>query len=236
MGLRTTPAGAGARIKSWLRPKWLLRITAVAVLAAALVAGASIGWIRYRAHGLEYTAATVPPADVALVPGAEIYADGRPSPYVAARLDLGAELLRTGKVKALLLSGDNGHPSYDEPDAMRKYLVGKGVPANKLALDYAGFSTYDSCSRAYRIFGVRRAIVVTQDFSVPRTVALCRSVGIEATAVADHTQAHNLTYDKCWVRDQLAATKAIYSILAQPNPTLGRQETTVRDAIAADPK
>jgi len=223
-------------MKSWLRPKRLLQIAAVVVLAAVVVAGASIGWIRYRAHGLEYSAATVPPSDVALVPGAEIYPDGRPSPYVAARLDLGAELLRTGKVKALLLSGDNGHWYYDEPDAMRRYLIGRGVPASKLALDYAGFDTYDSCSRAYRIFGVRRAIVVTQDFSVPRTIALCRSAGIETTAVGDHTQAHNLTYDKCWVRDQLAATKAIYSIVVQPDPTLGRQETTVRNAMGANPK
>ncbi|MBU3067630.1 YdcF family protein [Nocardia sp. NEAU-G5] len=234
MGLRTAPAGAGTRTKSWLRPRRLLSIAAVAALAAVVVAGASIGWIRYRAHGLEYSTATVPSSDVALVLGAEIYPDGRPSPYVAARLDLGADLLRAGKVKALLLSGDYGHRDYDEPDAMRKYLVGKGVPADKLAVDYAGFDTYDSCSRAYRIFGVRRAIVVTQDFSVPRTVALCRSVGLETTAVGDHTQAHNLTYDKCWVRDQLAATKAIYSIVVQPDPILGRQETTVRDAMAAN--
>ncbi len=205
------------------------------MLVAAVVAGASIGWIRYRAHGLEYTVADVPPSDVGLIPGAEIYPGGQPSPYLAARLDLGAQLLKSGKVKALLLSGDHGHWSYDEPDAMRQYLIAKGVPEAKLAVDYAGFDTYDSCARAYRIFGVRRAIVATQDFSVPRTIALCRSAGIATSAVGDHGQAHNLTWYKCWIRDQLAATKAVYSTLAQPDPILGRQETTVRDAMAADP-
>jgi vancomycin permeability regulator SanA len=109
------------------------------------------------------------------------------------------------------------------------------LAAAKLAVDYAGFSTYDTCSRAYRIFGVRKAIVVTQDFSVPRTLALCRSVGLAITAVGDHTQPHDLTYDKCWLRDQLAATKAVYSMAAQPDPILGRQETSVRDAMAAQP-
>ncbi len=101
-------------------------------------------------------------------------------------------------------------------------------------MDYAGFDTYASCARAYRIFGVRSAIVVTQDFSVPRTVALCRAVGIETTAVGDHGQPHNATYARIWLRDQFADTKAVYSIVTRPDPVLGDQETTVRDAIAAD--
>lgn len=236
MSPRDTPSGVGAFLRPWLRPKVLLRVGAVAALTVLVLAGVCVGIVRWRAHGLEYSAASVPAADVALVPGAEIYPDGQPSPYVAGRLDLARTLLTTGKVKALLLTGDYGTPTYDEPDAMRKYLIAKGVPADKIALDYAGFDTYQSCARAYRIFGVRDAIVVTQDFSVPRTIALCRSVGIRTTAVGDHSQAHNPTYDKCWLRDQLAATKAVYSMVVQPDPKfLGRQETSVRDAMAARP-
>ncbi|WP_319942621.1 SanA/YdcF family protein [Nocardia aurantia] len=208
-------------------------LTVIVVLLAAVVLAAD-GWVRSRAAGREYTATTVPPADVALVLGAQVYATGNPSPYLAARLDLGRALLETGKVKALLLSGDHGQWSYNEPDAMRRYLMNRGVPAEKIAVDYAGFDTYASCARAYRIFGVRRAVVVTQDFSVPRTVALCRAVGIETTAVGDHSQPHNGTYRRIWLRDQLADTKAVYSIVARPDPVLGDQETTVRDAIAAD--
>lgn len=236
MSPRDTPSGVGAFLRPWLRPKVLLRVAVVAALTVMVLVGVCIGVVRWRASGLEYSATSVPPADVALVPGAEIYPNGQPSPYVAGRLDLARTLLSTGKVKALLLTGDFGTPTYDEPDAMRKYLIDKGVPANKIALDYAGFDTYQSCARAYRIFGVRNAIVVTQDFSVPRTIALCRSAGIRTTAVGDHSQAHNATYDKCWVRDQIAAIKAVYSMLVQPDPKfLGRQETSVRDAIAASP-
>ncbi|MFF3570581.1 SanA/YdcF family protein [Nocardia jiangxiensis] len=236
MSPRDTPSGVGAFLRPWLRPKVLLRVAVVAALTVMVLVGVCIGVVRWRASGPEYSATSVPPADVALVPGAEIYPNGQPSPYVAGRLDLARTLLNTGKVQALLLTGDFGTPTYDEPDAMRRYLIDKGVPANKIALDYAGFDTYQSCARAYRIFGVRNAIVVTQDFSVPRTIALCRSVGIRTTAVGDHSQAHNLTYDKCWVRDQIAAIKAVYSMLVQPDPKfLGRQETSVRDAIAASP-
>nr|WP_246461082.1 ElyC/SanA/YdcF family protein [Nocardia transvalensis] len=193
----------------------------------------SIVWIRWQAKGGEYSAESVPAADVALIPGAQVYADGKPSPYLAARLDLGARLLADGKVKALLLSGDNGRAEYDEPTAMRTYLLNKGVPAEKIALDYAGFSTYETCVRASRVFGVRAAIVVTQDFSLPRTVALCRAADIETFGVADTAQPHNRTYDKCWLRDQIAATKATFDILTRPDPTfLGNEETTVRDAMS----
>ncbi|WP_203236999.1 SanA/YdcF family protein [Nocardia panacis] len=200
----------------------------------ATVGFGSIAWIRHQAADGGYSVETVPQADVALILGAEVFNNGEPSPYLAARLDLGRQLLAAGKVRALLLTGDNGRASYDEPTAMRRYLLRKGVPENKIALDYAGFSTYQSCERAYRIFGVRQAIVVTQDFSLPRTIALCRGAGIDSNGVADTAQPHGLTYRKIWLRDQLAATKAVYDLLIHPDPKfLGPQETTVRDAINA---
>jgi vancomycin permeability regulator SanA len=215
----------------------MLRIAAGAAALAAVIGLSSIVWIRYQASDFEYSVDTVPVAEVALIPGAQVYATGQPSPYLVARLELGRRLLETGKVKALLLTGDNGRSTYDEPTAMRSYLVSKGVPANKIALDYAGFSTYESCVRAHEIFGVRQAIVVTQDFSLPRTVALCRDAGIEATGIGDDTQPHNLTYNKCWLRDQMAATKAVFDMLVHPEPKfLGNQESTVRDAIDAIPR
>ncbi|AYF79644.1 hypothetical protein D7D52_36210 [Nocardia yunnanensis] len=184
----------------------------------------------------EYSVDSAPPADVALVFGAEVNSDGSPSGYLAARLDLGRALLAAGKVKALLLTGDNSRPNYDEPTAMRAYLIAHGVPAAKIALDYAGFSTYESCVRAHDIFGVTSAIAVTQDFSLPRTVALCRAAGIDATGVGDATQPHTTIYRKNWLRDQLADTKAVYSMLFHPEPKFrGRHENSVRDAMAADP-
>lgn len=216
---------------SWRR---LVRVGAVLALGVAVVAVASIGWVRVRANGHEYTVESVPAADVGIVLGAQVYDNGEPSPYLARRLDIGRGLLESGKVKALLLSGDHGRWSYDEPNAMRRYLIQHGVPSNKLAVDYAGFDTYQSCVRAKQIFGVNEAIVVTQDFSAPRTAALCESAGVRTSVVSDTTQPHNGIYWKCWLRDQLAATKAAYAMLTHPDPKfLGDQETTVRDAIAA---
>ncbi|MBL1074431.1 YdcF family protein [Nocardia sp. 2] len=232
--LHTRPART--LLLRWFPPRRVGKLLVASVIGAILLTLSSILWVRYTTDDFQYSAESAPNKDVAIVFGAEIYADGQPSPFLAARLDLGRALLEAGKVKAILVTGDNGRSSYDEPTVMRNYLVAKGVPASKIALDYAGFSTYESCARAHEVFGVDSAIAVTQDFSLPRTIALCRSVGIDAVAVGDDGQDHNGVYWKCWFRDQLATTKAMYSIIVQPEPTfLGNQETTVRDAMAANP-
>ncbi|MFC3961274.1 SanA/YdcF family protein [Nocardia jiangsuensis] len=221
--------------RKWPRPRTLVRAGAISALAVAVVAASSIGWVRWRGAGTDHTVASVPAADVAIVFGAQIYEKaGEPSPYLAARLDIGRELLAAGKVKALLVTGDNGTPEHDEPTVMRDYLVRTGVPERKVALDYAGFDTYQSCVRAREIFGVTSAIVVTQDFSMPRTIALCRTAGIETDGVADSGQPRNGIWWKCWVRDQLAAGKAAIAMITRPAPRfLGDRETSVRDAMNA---
>ncbi|MTE16150.1 SanA/YdcF family protein [Nocardia aurantiaca] len=235
MRYRSIFRSARTRAAAQLSARRIAKIGVAAVALALVVLIGSDVWIRLDNRQYLYGVDTVPPADVAIVFGAEVKPDGKPSAYLAARLELGRTLLETGKVKALLLTGDNGRPSYDEPTAMRAYLVEHGVPAAKIALDYAGFSTYDSCVRAHDVFGVASAVAVTQDFSLPRTVALCRAAGIDATAVGDDTQVHGDVYRKNWLRDQLADTKAVYSILFHPEPTfLGKPETSVRDAMAAD--
>ncbi|GAB2511313.1 SanA/YdcF family protein [Nocardia heshunensis] len=237
MQFRSTLRSTRTRLATWFPLRRVVKLGLAAVVLVAVVLVGSDLWMRIANRQYEYSVDSVPKADVAIIFGAEVHPDGKPSAYLAARLDLGAKLLAAGKVKALLLTGDNDRPSYDEPTAMRAYLIEHGVPAAKIALDYAGFTTYESCVRAHDIFGVTSAIAVTQDFSLPRTVAMCRAAGIDATAVGDDTQVHNDLYRKIWLRDQLADTKAVYSILFHPDPKFrGKQETSVRDAMAADPQ
>ncbi|WP_435150008.1 SanA/YdcF family protein [Micromonospora aurantiaca (nom. illeg.)] len=122
-----------------------------------------------------------------------------------------------------------------EPEAMRRWLVDRGVPAEKTVLDHAGFDTYDSCVRAYRVFGVRRATVVTQSFHLPRAVALCRDAGIDTVGVGDDTARR---YADQWrissVREYGACVKAAADVLTGRDPVhLGRRETGVDDALRA---
>lgn len=215
------------------------RVLTAGALAAALgvltMAGSEL-WVNSRAHGHVYPEAEVPAAPVALVLGAEVYPDGSPSPFLAARLDIARRLLAAGKVKAILVSGDHSRWEYDEPGAMEVYLAARGVPAGLVALDYAGFDTYDSCSRANRIFGVREAIVITQTYHLDRAVALCRSLGVDANGVGDDTVR---IYTEPWrnsvIRERGAVVKAVVDVVSHRDPVfLGRHETTVEDALRAN--
>ncbi|MET7748784.1 ElyC/SanA/YdcF family protein [Micromonospora sp. NPDC005367] len=212
------------------------RALLAAVVAAVLVGGgtvASVVWIRGGAEGHIYDEAVVPDAPVALVLGTKVDAHGRPSPFLTARLEIAQRLFEAGRVQAILVSGDNMNADYNEPGAMRRWLVDRGVPARKVVLDRAGFDTYDSCARAKRIFGVQRATVVTQSFHLPRAVALCRRLGIDANGVGDETAKRNA---RRWrvssAREYGACVKAALDLLSGRDPVrLGPREIGVDDAL-----
>lgn len=213
------------------------RLITAGALSATLTVGAVAGsdhWVRVTAQDHVHTLESVPSAPVALVLGAQVDPGGQPSAFLAARLEVARQLYRNGKVKAILVSGDHADWNYDEPGSMMVWLITHGVPANRVVLDHAGFDTYDSCVRAHRIFGVNRAIVVTQDFHLPRAVALCRTLGIDATGVGDDTVR---VYRPQWLRGEVrehgAALKAALDVLSGRDPVfLGRRETGVDAAVS----
>lgn len=211
----------------------LHRLLLAAIVVAYLVTAGSVVTLRSLANGHLYSAADVPAAPVALVLGAKVEEDGSPSVFLTARLELARSLYAAGKVRALLVSGDHMNWGYDEPDAMRTWLVAHGVPSQRVVLDHAGFDTYDSCARAVRVFGVTRAIVVTQTFHLPRAVALCRQLGLDADGVGDSTVAQ---FAGPWMRgtsrEYGAGVKATLDLISHRDPVfLGPHETGVEDAL-----
>ena len=156
---------------------------AVAALGVAGVVGLR-AFSAWQASGKIYTSADVPARPVAIVFGARIYGDGRLSAMLADRVTTAAQLYHVGKVRALLLTGDNSFVEYNEPEAMRQVALDLGVPDDAIVLDYAGFRTYDSCYRARDIFQVDAAILVTQDFHMDRALLICNQLGIDSVGVA----------------------------------------------------
>jgi vancomycin permeability regulator SanA len=201
-------------------------------LAGLTALAGSVGFVRAISAGHLYSAEDVPPAPVALVLGAQVYPDGTPSAFLAARLELARRLFEAGKVRVILVSGDNMAPEYNEPEAMRNYLIKAGVPADKVVADYAGFDTYDSSARAKRIFGVSELIIVTQAYHLPRAVATCRALGIDARGVGDDSVRHSWTWRRGAIRDQIACIKTVVDLLSRRDPVLGQRETSVAQALA----
>ncbi|RLC72213.1 MAG: hypothetical protein DRI52_03965, partial [Chloroflexi bacterium] len=114
--------------------------------------------------------ADVPPRRVALVFGAGVWPGGTLSHILADRVDTAVDVCRGGKVQKLRMSGDNRCINGNEPQHMKEYALGRGVPEADIVLDYAGRRTYDSCHRARAIFGVHEVILVTQDYHIDRAL------------------------------------------------------------------
>ncbi|MYS19796.1 hypothetical protein GTW78_05955 [Streptomyces sp. SID4948] len=213
--------------RGWRR---LLQV-AVAVCVLALLPAT---WLRLSVSDRVRSEADVPDEPVAVVFGAGLW-NGQPSPYLAHRLDAAARLYAAGKIRVVLVTGDNSRASYDEPGAMRTYLAGHGVPQDKVVLDYAGFDTWDSCDRAKRVFGVDRAVLVSQGFHIRRALALCTAAGIDAYGVGVD-EPHDATWLAGGARELVAADKAALDALVKPDPHfLGPHENGVARALAAPP-
>ena len=126
----------------------------------------------------------LPQNDVALVLGTGklLRGSGAINPHFHKRVAAAAELYHAGKVKHLLLSGDNHVASYDEPTDMAEALLALNVPPSAMTLDYAGFRTLDSVVRAKKVFGQSQLTIVTDDFHAARSVFLARHEGLDAVA------------------------------------------------------
>ena len=176
-----------------------------ALFVAAVGANLAInGSIAFATRSSIYSSVeAVPARPVAIVFGAGIV--GRfPSDVLRDRVETAAALYRAGKVRKLLMTGDNSRDDYNEVAVMKRVAIGLGVPGRDIVLDHAGFRTYDSCYRARDVFEVRGAVLVTQAFHLPRAVYIARRLGIDAVGIEADKQEYLLA-GKYALREWLAS-------------------------------
>lgn len=157
-------------------------------------------------------------AQAALVLGAYVTPNGYLCDMLRDRVETAVELYQAGKVKKLLMSGDHGQEAYDEVNHMRRYAEQLGVPAEDIFMDHAGFSTYDSMYRSRDVFQVSSAIIVTQEFHLPRAIYIARALGLEAKGYkADKHLYSGIQYNEA--REILARNKDFINVhLLKPQP------------------
>lgn len=130
----------------------------------------------------------------------------------------GLEVYQSGAVPKIIVSGDNGTRHYNEVDAMRNYLMERGVPAEDIFMDHAGFNTYDSMVRAKEVFQVERAVVVTQRQHLLRSLYIARRVGLSACGV-DAGGYNEIEMRQQFWREALARVKAVLQCeITKPQP------------------
>lgn len=173
----------------WARRRRLLLIGALFFLFIALASTlffAAESACRAASHNRIFrSTSNIPQNEVALVLGtSKTTRSGRPNLHFNQRIEAAAALYRAGKVKYLLVSGDNHVKGYDEPSDMRDALIAAGVPSSAITRDYAGFRTLDSVVRAKSVFGLSQCTIVTEEFHCARAVWIAHAHGIDAVAYA----------------------------------------------------
>jgi vancomycin permeability regulator SanA len=141
-------------------------------------------------------------------------------------------LYRAGKVRHLLVSGDNHIASYDEPEDMRASLIAAGVPAGAITCDYAGFRTLDSVVRAKEVFGLSHCTIISEEFHCPRALWIARQRGLDAIAFAAPDVGLKSWSLRANVREQLARSWCavdLYLLHCAPK-FLGPKETILLTA------
>ncbi len=180
-------------------------------VAVIFLIGAHIRVMQTGATDIIDAVQDAPQAPIALVFGGGMTDDQTMSDLQTDRVDIAVQLFKAGKVQTVLMTGDDGKMSANEVEAMRFYAVERGVPTSSIKIDGNGYNTYASCYRAANEFDIKRAIVISQQFHIPRIHYLCRGFGIDTVGVTADLHEYGF-WGQVWgmhIREYLARVKAV---------------------------
>lgn len=216
----------------WKRHR-ALRVAVLAVAGAAVAGAAALGIANAvvigtaAPHFSSIDEAAGADADAIIVLGALVHPDGTPSDILKDRLDNAISLYEAGAAPKIIMSGDHGTASYDEVNGMKGYAISKGVPAEDIFCDHAGFSTYETMHRAQSVFGAQHVVISTQSYHLSRAIYDALGMGMQATGVPSdlHAYQQQLIWD---VREAPARAKDLVMVAMSAEPTF------VGDPISLD--
>jgi vancomycin permeability regulator SanA len=152
--------------------------------------------------------------DAIVVLGAGIRKD-TPSPLLKDRLDKAIELYNMGVAPKIIMSGDHGQEHYDEVSVMKKYAIENGIPSEDIFMDHAGFSTYDTMYRAKNVFGIKKALLVSQRYHLYRSVYIARKLGLDVYGVPAESNKYSGRFFR-EIREVLARNKDVVKCIFKP--------------------
>ncbi|MDD2426897.1 MAG: ElyC/SanA/YdcF family protein [Eubacteriales bacterium] len=190
----------------------------VIILAAVLMVFAVDRWVAWRGGAMIVEIDEVePPYDAIIVLGAQVLDNYYPSDMLRDRLDGAVELYNSGISDRILVTGDHREDNYNEVAVMGRYLLEQGIPDEAIFMDHFGLDTYDSIYRSHHVFGIEKAIVVTQTFHLQRALYIARALDYDYHGyVTDAREYNSSTYT--FLREYGARLKAVYEVLSDAQP------------------
>ncbi|CAG5068374.1 hypothetical protein DYBT9623_01104 [Dyadobacter sp. CECT 9623] len=170
-------------------------------------------WVVYCTRQYNYfSIENLPSNDVALVLGTSPRSEkGKDNLFFKYRMEATARLFKEGKIKYIILSGNNDSQYYNEPLSMQRALLNLGIPENVMTLDYAGFRTFDSVVRCKELFNQDNFTIISQNFHNARALYIAHNEGIKAISFAAQDVPDGYSM-RTLVREYLARPKAVLDV------------------------
>jgi len=201
-----------------------LKIITLLIVIIGLGVFFTYHWMSFETRNLVYDdVSAIPKNKVGLILGTGKYApSGNINLFYKYRLDAAVKLYKANKIEFILVSGDNSRKDYDEPSDFKNDLIARGIPENKIFLDYAGFRTLDSMVRAKEIFGQTSLTVISQKFHNQRAIYIANQYDINAVGfnAKDVYKAH--------FREYLARSKASLDLVFNVQPKFLGEKITIQ--------
>jgi SanA protein len=203
--------------------KWIIKCAIVVMFCGATIVLVCNWWVVYNTRSqIYFDIHELPANDVGLVLGTSKFVrSGKENLFFRYRMEATARLWKEGKVKYLILSGNNDSEYYNEPVDMQRALVKLGVPTSVMTLDYAGYRTFDSVVRCKDVFNQENITIISQNFHNARALYIGNHEGIEAIAFAaqDVPDGYSL---RTLIREYLARPYALLDVYVfRPQPEKG---------------
>jgi len=209
--------------KQFFFKKWMITLYSLVIL---FIIFSNVIIVKSTQKDIYSSIAAIPKKNVALILGTSKYTSkGHTNLFFKHRITAAADLYLLGKVKHIIVSGDNRKANYNEPRQMFKALIALGVPSEAITLDYAGFRTLDSVVRCKKVFGQNEIIIISQRFHLDRALFIAQKYDIDAVGFAAQDPPEKYS-TKTKIREIFAKTKAVidlYIIHKKPK-FLGKKE------------
>lgn len=160
----------------------------------------------------------IPYNKVGLLPGTgKFLSNGYENLFYTYRINAASELIKSGKIKYLIIRGDNSRQKYNEPEDMKQSLIRSGIDSNIIYLDYAGFRTFDSMVRLKEIFGQNSVTIISQPFHNQRAIYLGMKKGISAIGYNAKDVGKNMGF-RTQLREKFARVKVFLDYIFGNKP------------------
>lgn len=207
--------------------KYIKRLTFLGVLMIVLILSANYLVVAFAKNKTFSEVDTIPTNRVGLLLGtSKNIRNGHVNLYFAYRVNAAVELFEKGKIEYILVSGDNRKKGVDEPNDFKDALIDKGIPEDRIILDFAGFRTLDSVVRAKRVFGQETVTIISQKFHNERAIYLAEHKGLKA--IGYNAKGVSLRYGfKVVLREYLARVKVFIDLLLGIQPKFLGEPVTI---------